>query len=371
MPRDTSFYTSLIKFMEIAFIDNNFEFIGISELFNEKELIKFCYKWKPDVIMEMNRSRKQVPYLPKDIIHIAWVVDPAEGRYDIYQDSEIIYFFGAHWINHHQNEGESFVDWLAPGACVKHYSYDERPIESDFFFAGHIPEAWSEESRDRIVVSSEKCVITFGEIYDLCTERWNQVDEIRAVNKRLSIAHDIIEEKTGERIKLVDKDICYDLSSRSGRLAGRKELMDLALSVSGSVRIFGSPSWLTHESYKKYYHGFVSDPNELRTLYQSSLLTLHEGIGGHFRTYDSLLSGGCLFYREAPHDYEYGGINTFLEPGVDFVLFDQDNFREQANCYLSDTEKRKKMCRNGSEKILNGHTWDHRIKKISYDLSNI
>lgn len=371
LPRKTTFYLSLLQFIKSAFEKSGVQVVGMTQHLQEKEMLEFCHGFKPDVILEMNRTRNSIPFLPKEIKHVAWIVDITGNDLEQYQDSEIIYFFAAHWIRYRQKSKSSIVDWLAPGACTEHYYYSEQEAESDFSFVGHIPMAWDKNTMDRIVHTWPGGKISFGELYELCLPRWNSEDEIRVVNKRLSIAADIVKEISGENVCLDDPKLCYDLNCRAGRLAGRSGLINMVLSISESLRIYGSDSWASHLEYLPFYQGYLTDPSDIRTLYQSTRVNLHEGIGLHFRTFDCLASGGCLFYYQTPNDDDFGGINTVLEPGVDFVSFNKDNFADLAGRYLADKDAREKMAIRAAEVVRRHHSWDCRVKKILSDIQQV
>ena len=78
LPAMNSFYLSLFFALKRAFNELDIEVSGWTSLPSEKELEVFIDQFKPDAIFEMNRSRRQVPSLPRKVKHISWMVDVAD-----------------------------------------------------------------------------------------------------------------------------------------------------------------------------------------------------------------------------------------------------------------------------------------------------
>ncbi len=126
LPRPTPFYITLFQGIKKGFEKVGFTVSGQVENLGRDALLKFCRKFKPHTIFEMNRSRAQIPWLPKEIVHIAWIVDLLGNRPEHYRNSEVIYFFeeplartynDLYHVKFHKTP-ETLVDWLPPRFCA-------------------------------------------------------------------------------------------------------------------------------------------------------------------------------------------------------------------------------------------------------------
>jgi hypothetical protein len=370
LPTTNPFYVSLFYSLKRAFGEIGVEVGGGTELLGENELSEFVRQFKPDALLEMNRSREQIPFLPDNIRHISWMVDVADWPYEKISGSDIIYFFGANWYRNFPNDSTSLVRWFPPGMCPDTYHYAERNAISDTSFIGHIPRPWESFELDRVVGCSEKGILKFADLFDECIKRWQVMDLSNFDNEAyLRSAVAIASEMLGTPVTITDQKLRYDISCRSIRIMNRKKLMRLALKSTDSMRIFGSPYWSTYPEFAPYYMKFLNDPNEIRNAYQTTRVNLHEGVGLHNRTFDCMGAGGVLFHYRSPDDDEYGGINTFFDPDVHYVSFDERDYEEKFSHFVQDQEKRKKMGRAAAELVHANHTWKHRALQVMADIN--
>lgn len=373
LPKANAFYTSLIFQMKRGLEAHGVDvWCGLQHM-DEVSLLGFCREWKPDVIFEMNRTRNEIPSLPKDIKHIAWVVD-TNGRYNShFKGSEIIYFIGHNWMNANQST-DSFVDFLPPGVCPQVYFYSESDQISDFSFVGHIPLPWDNEDKNRIIANGSDGQITFGDLLEQFIDRIEDTKKKYFTNDTyIEVAIQLIKEILKESIILNMDDIMrYDIGCRTIRMLYRKKLVDLILQISKDIRIFGSSNWEKWPEYKDYYISFLSNPLDIRNVYQTSRINLHEGVALHFRSIDCLASGGLLFYFEdSPADDANESICRYFEPDRHFILFNKDNLAEKARYYLSDEQSRRKIGQSASHETMQNHTWHHRWRKILSDIKRL
>ena len=74
LPRPTGFYRGLLPQILRGFEQAGFEVSGTTQLLGEAELVEWCREHRADVVFEMNRSRSQVPFLPRSVKHVSWVL---------------------------------------------------------------------------------------------------------------------------------------------------------------------------------------------------------------------------------------------------------------------------------------------------------
>ena len=147
---------------------------------------------------------------------------------------------------------------------------------------------------------------------------------------------------------------------------------DAVLDVSKSLRIYGPDDWTTWPDYAPYYESYLDDQDEMRNVYQTSRLNLHNncnGFGMHFRVMDCLASGGCMMVDAGRFDEARSGIRNHLEPGKHYLEYTYDTLSDICREYLPQAEKCRKIGRNASEEILAKHIWKHRAKQIVDDLN--
>jgi hypothetical protein len=372
LPKSTSFYLALFFALKRAFERQGIECGGWTELLGEEQLLEFCRQFKPDVIFEMNRARAELPRLPAAVKHVAWIVDTLGRPIDYFRDSDIVYFFGANWLRTFPRALARHADWLPPGACPDAYFPQSRDDQSDVTFVGHIPNPWSDTELQRVVCGTGENALRFDELYPRLLQHWSGVELKGFANDTyLQSACDLIERLVGKRVVLHDPVLRYDIGCRAVRMMNRHALLSSVIPHARSLRLYGPDNWTRWPQYAPYYRAFAHDPHELRAIYQSSKINLHEGVGPHFRAFDCMASGGVLFYLRSPDDDLPGGMNEVFEPHVHYVPFNRDDFAEQAREYLNDGHKRRRVARAAAELIGARHTWAHRVNKIVGDLAQI
>lgn len=372
LPRSSPFYLSMWFALQRAFQRQGIECGGWTELLAEEPLLEFCRQFKPEVVFEMNRTRAALPGLPASIKHIAWIVDTLGHGIEHFRGSDIAYFFGANWLRTFPRELAQYADWLPPGTCLDNYYPASQTPLSDTAFVGHIPKPWSEEEKQRVVCSDNTDEIRFGTLYPQLQQYWAGLELKGYANDTyLQSACDLIERLTGQRIKIHDPVLRYDLGCRAVRMMNRHALLSIVQHPARSLRIYGPDNWKLWPEYAPHYRCFAHDPNELRGIYQSTKINLHEGIGPHFRSFDCMASGAALFYLSSPDDDLPGGMNSVFEPHVHYVPFSRDTFAEQAQEYLGDEVKRRALARAAAAEVGARHTWEHRVRKVIADLAQL
>lgn len=366
MPRANTFYLSLMFGLKRGFEKHNIEVFTSVTHYEPACLVEFCRHFQPDMIFEMNRSRAQLPDLPKHIVHITWIVDTLGQTVNFYHGSDITYFFGGNWKRAFTADG-GLVDWLPPGTCETSYDYAPQTPASDFSFVGHIPKPWTEAELSREVCRIHDRAIRFGQLHDELLDYWKAISFENFENiTYLNSAYELLENRYGQRVDIQDQPLRYDLGCRMVRLRNRHELIEPVLRTGGSLRIYGSENWREWPQYQPFYHYFVEHSSELKQIYQTTKLNLHEGVGPHFRVFDTMSAGGLMFVKRTPDDAAEGGMLEIFEPFVHYVPF-LDDFSELADKYLNDQAARQKIIVNASKKVRAHHTWSHRAAKILQD----
>ncbi|EKD38830.1 MAG: hypothetical protein ACD_75C00595G0001, partial [uncultured bacterium] len=185
------------------------------------------------------------------------------------------------------------------------------------------------------------------------------------------IIHELIGTPRTEYTQEIDIDnltLRYDILYRSRRIKIRQTTIDSVMPISRNIRIYGPDNWEKWPEYNPFYQRFIDNPHELRDIYQSTRLNLHEGVSLHMRLLDCFASGGCLLYLNPDERANTGkGILFFFEEGEHYLKAEEDDFTTQVKEYLANKELCDKIGLNASRIIHSEHTWQHRAQKVVKD----
>jgi hypothetical protein len=384
LPRPTGFYRGLLQILR-GFEQAGFEVSGTTELLGEAELLTWCRSHDTDIVFEMNRTRSEVPYLPRSILHISWVVDFLGRTEAQIKGSDITYFFTTGWVTAFPYD--TFSDWLPPGSCPSTYAPSGAPFESDVSVAGHVPPPWSEAELNRNLSRTSR-PMRFRDLLPsyqsyLANSQSSILTEIASHGTHWEAVNRLVSAATGDGI-VDDPTIKYDLLGRLLRTGLRQSMVTEALSAGHSLRIFGTKGWAAWPELAPHYRGFLDEPAELARVYASSRINLHEGEGMHFRSLDCLATGGLLFYCTRRKSMDpHGGWNWRqpttpmsdherpLVAGEHYVEYYPGEFADKARYYLAHPALIEKIRHDARAAILAEHTWRHRALKIAADLKKL
>lgn len=371
MPRSTTFYTSVFFAIKRGFEAHGIEVMGWTEQPSGNQLLEFCRQFRPDVLFEMNRTRSEVPELPKEIVHISWIVDLWGREARQLTGSEITYFVEAAWLYANRVTNKQYSDWLAPGFDPTVYYPEGGAREyTNLLFVGHIPLPWSDSERSRVVYQDTQQTLTFGTYVDSCEKKLSELGGIYKIENGSyqSIAEDIFHSLTGKPYCINDQSVKYDIETRVVRMGNRQSMANEALRISPSLAIHGPDNWSAWNTYRHYYRGYEANPHRLRNYYSGARLTIHEGLPLHFRTFDTMASGGALLFRGAQQHDQLGSMTRFFQPYDHYIpLDDIDTVR----AYIHDRKRLSKIRDSASKLVRQKHTWTHRCRKILDDLASV
>jgi hypothetical protein len=353
-----------------GFAEQGVKVFGGLGLRDEERLVGFLRETRPDAVLDINRCRDQIPFLPAGIRHICWMIDPGACPLAEIRGSELTYFFGANWLRQYPHRHEGQAGWLPPGFCPRSYQPGLLPLRWDLLFAGDIPQPWTGAERARPVSCQGQREILFGELVDLVDRNWDSAEHANFANDQyFEWALSLLDQAEGIRLdRLQAQPLFYDIACRLMQGLSRRRLLDRAVASKRSLVLYGSENFRRYPAYASAYQRFIAAPTELAALYQSARLTLHDGVGVHFRTFDCMGAGGVICYARSPDDDLFGGINTCFEPGVHYVSVTPETFSDQLGRYLADERARRRLAEAASRRVHRDHTWATRTKKILTDL---
>jgi hypothetical protein len=385
LPRPTGFYRGLLPQILRGFEEAGFEVSGTTDLLGEAELLEWCRTHETDIVFEMNRTRSEVPYLPRSILHISWVVDFLGRTEAQIKGSDITYFFTTGWV--HAFPYDTFSDWFPPGSCPSTYAPSTAPFESDVSVAGHVPPPWSDAELNRNLSRTSRPM----RFCDLLVLYQGYLEEVERNAATQDATHDhhweavnrLVSAATGDGI-VDDPTIKYDLLGRLPRTGLRQSMVSEALGAGHSLRIFGTKGWAAWPELAPHYRGFLDDPAELARVYASSRINLHEGVGMHFRSLDCLATGSLLFYCTRRKSTDPQGAWNWRRPsakmsdharpllaGEHYVEYYPGELAEKSRYYLAHPAQIEKIRSNARAAILEEHTWRHRALKVAADLKKL
>ncbi len=345
-------------------------------LLEPRALNSFCLQFKPSVVLEINRSRSDLPEFPKEVAHICWSQDYDHGMNQKVSISELTYFMTdpatlGFKINPHRFNG-----MLLPGVDPTAYFPGERRYLSDFSFIGFIPLPFTPEflASKLVEVVETGAHVTRGEVVHRLMDYYNNPDHSHYhIEEIHNLVYLIIEKALGFRIvQKIDPGQMNAFDKTLIRIVDRSKLLDAVLTVSKGMRIFGPPDWLDWPQYKPFYQRYLYDQQEIREVFHSTRINLHNNCNGfsmHFRVLDCMASGCCIFVNESTQDGIPGGIRNYFEPGAHYISYKYRDVADLAREHLPQADKLERIGREASKAILAGHTWMHRAKQILEDLN--
>jgi len=171
---DSPFYNNLYDSINQAFIDANCITDGATKLLSSEDLNKKILSFKPDFVLEINRSKLEITNFPQNIIHVCWLFDikakPASHFF-----SDILYTFEKNWVKHFKSSAR-YVTHLPPATDKTIYKPLKLDKKYDFSFLGHIPKPWSIKELNREVGHKKNKLIYFKDILPLLKKHFLSKD---------------------------------------------------------------------------------------------------------------------------------------------------------------------------------------------------
>lgn len=373
----------------------------------ELQLAQFCDVFRPDAILEIDRTRDNAPGMPKDVTSIAWMQDwLSVGEQHIASSSTRI---GGSDLNYFVAKPESIgVDtsrlphwgYLLQATDPDIYFPEDIPMESDFSLIGYVPEReFIDRLDDRLNVEVPGWNVTnFGTIRMLIDAlkangiTWNTYDATearRAINEHvysfLSMPRNAFW-ATLQRYRprpvpappvdrcVIPDDLKYFIENQIMRALARSTVAEHVLKVSASLRLFGVGMWQTYPLFAAHYAGPVKTETEVRQIYRSTRINLHNAMTQmHSRALDCMAAGSTIMVNRTRRNdvSEPDCLCAHFTPGVHYFEYGEDDLTERARDLLENTELRRRSGELAALAVHNRHTWSHRVDQIIEDLKQI
>lgn len=161
-----------------------------------------------------------------------------------------------------------------------------------------------------------------------------------------------------------DSKLLYDIGCRIVRVHNRRRLIEWARRSGYKLRVAGPEKWKDVVDERIEYIGFIESTEAMANNYRQSLATLHEGVGMHFRSLESMACGGLVINLKGADEENECGLASFFEEGIEFI---------EISGWGDMTNKQKNLLRtwHGSrnqeslvKKINEQHTWGSRFARV-------
>ncbi len=355
------------------------ESVVIFHLLDPASLASFCARHGIDTVLEINRTRNTLNDLPPNIAHICWLQDIAVGERAEPSRSDLTYYLTEpSVIGYSPSSAKSYGGLLFTGIDPDAPAEIEAPL-SDFSMVGYLPLPIPAEVLS-LPMFSDFPNPTIGEVINAFLERF------RPSNRGVKLG-DLHHDRVRSLIREITTEV-FGLPSASAfrvptaldffdqnvvRSLERTRLLNAALAVSPSLRIFGPPDvWREWPQYAPYHVRFLDLQSDILSVYRSTRINLHinpNGFGMHSRVLDCMSCGGVILNIESPYDLLPGGIRTEFEPGVHYISCTYENFEECVRSWLRNEDGRRAIGAAARKAVLARHTWRHRAEQIAGDLA--
>jgi hypothetical protein len=356
-------------------LKSGFEQLGIEVAtgfgyLNGGRMALFIDMFRPDFVIEINRSRNQIPDCDEPFHHIAWVQDNATFRRRVsweFGGSDMCYFVLEPEVLGFDRRMAGRWDYLQMAADDSQYFPTGTAPTWDVTAMAYLPAPLEEDERHDIIQCG-RATATYGEIHDEFLKT-----DIRLSNFHMSRIEDFIlsfcrardpdyqPDEQFEELMIFFEDRVLRRLERAG---GIKEI----LKVTRNIRLFGAIEWRSDPVFSPYYSGIIDKPSHKNQINNLSRIIFHNGILHlHERVFEAMACGRTVIMNRTPYDELPFGIRSQFDPDEHFVFYDRDDIAEVTAALLRDDGRRERVGRQARERCLEGHTWRHRAGKILAD----
>lgn len=389
LPRKTEFYESLLRQMQRGFEACGVECTGGLGYLGPEDMKRWCREHRPQVVLEMNRSRRDAEFLPSDVRHVVWLVDLAGQTVDYFEGSDITYFFGPSWASGYSRGG--LCRCLVPGTCPVDYAPLAATPVAELGFVGHIPKPWTDDELARDM-TAQPGQLSFGDFLPPFEQAMREIWDppplpawhVNRLTRRavmdpcvdgqwfpITIAREVVTKICSAELHIADEKMRYDLLARVIRHLNRGDLAEAMIRTGRDVSFFGPDNWTEWPQFAPHYRGWLSGPAAMRDAYAQTRFNFHEGEGAHFRSMDILGSGNLLVFRGTNRDRAPGGLASMFEPGVHYISCRLDSLGETLAAANDNPDALAVMRREAAAEVKRRHTWQHRAEEILDDLQQV
>lgn len=408
-PNSSALYVNVLLGLKKEFVKRGVDaHVGWSYL-HPALMEQFCSVYKPDAILEIDRTRDNALGIPDSVISIAWIQDwRSMGHHHVGYSSDNcggsdLYYFCAKPISLGVDVTKlPHWDYLLQATDPEIYFPVPMVMECNFSLVGYIPPKEHLYKLNQFLeVELEVGPVfpgefgTIGQLIEVLQSAgltWNRYDALearRVVNRYIYFLlskREGFPEKYPEQQKLFESSlqnlrqcvvadkVMYLVENEIMRALARISVVNNVLSVSDSLHLFGIGMWQTYPEFLSYYRGPVNSEDEVRRIYLTSRINLHNAMTQmHTRVLDCMATGSVIMVNKVLHNTstDPDSLKAHFEPGLHYFEYDDDDLAERSRELLADVEGRKRAGFAAREAICSRHTWAHRVDQILKDLAHL
>jgi len=352
------FYTGLYDSIKKGFEEIGCLVEGAPIILNSNDLNRKILEFKPDFVLEVNRTKSEIDNFPSNLLHIGWLFDLWDKNpKDLYSD--ILYTFGYSWLNRFPNSCAKHLACLPPATDESIFKKVKIKKKYDFSFFGHIPKPWNHEELNRIVGYKNSIPIYFKDILS------NMESAVLSFDNKFCFTS--FQEKFEFKFSTkLSNSLKYDLTTRIFRQKNRMNFLNLIKKTSDSISIFGT-NWEHYKEFDIYFKGYINSPNNLNKTIQESKVMLHDNHNLHFRVLDAMACGTPVTITTPKKNND--NLEIFgLKKNIHYL---EVNLLKSEKFQIPSDEILNKISNNASKVIQEKHLWRHRAKTILNDTKKL
>ena len=360
------FYEAMLRGLSQGFTDLGHEAAWQTELPTHESVASFVKRKGVSLVFEINRTLSRDQPWPSGVAHAAWLQDHwIDGNLVVdLGKSDHIYFL-YHPDAAYAGDLPADCKWsiLSPGARADAPAPTAAADRYDLAFCGHLPSPPDMEGQ--IAISRNGRAVSLSKFLQ------NWPPEILSQSQFCLRA---IREKILSRCREVrcqlTTETCQTIDETMMRTIERRHILNVALTVSSNIGIWGPDKWQKWPEFAPFYKGDLPQLSLDKEVYQAARINVHTGtVAMHVRSMDCMAAGGFLLINRTWIDDKVGGINHFFAADEHYGSYDMDDFGEVACRYLEDAPARARIAAEGRRAVLAAHTWKHRAEQILKDFS--
>jgi hypothetical protein len=327
--------------------------------------------FKPDFVLEINRSRNQIPDCDAKFHHIAWIQDYSVGRRRITDgfggSSKVYSILDPHILGY---RAEQVQGWTLLQSAVDPNVHRPTP--------GLMPR-WDVTTIGYLASPLSRCELR-APLYSSGVN--TTLSEIQAEFRACGMNHGNLHVPNLESFLLgfmrsrkpdYRPDATFDwlmalYEDRVIRSLDRAGYLRQVISRTDNVGIFGNGQWPWDEQFSRHFSGRIRGGSQRAAIYCLSRIVFHNGqLLVHDRNLEAMSCEACVILNHSIHEDSPSGITPYFTDGEHFAFFDEETLPDLVTELLADDARRARLGRQARKKILDGFTWHHRAQQIVND----
>lgn len=333
-------------------------------------------QFRPDAVIEINRSRDQISDCDARFVHVAWMMDlQSDGAYlpAGFGGSDLTYFIFPPSSMGYDPDWDERVRYLMPGTNPDIFRPGDEPETWDFSFVGQMFAPPTPALMDAPVRAEGRTVGRVGDLIRRLEARGLRHSVTTPGATLAMLVEEIGRDHPGMTAAMLAPKLRVLFEDYLPRMLERRRLLDAALAVSPmGTAFFGTGPWDRWPAYAPHFRGYLNRPSHMASVFRRSRAVLHNGpLGLHFRTLDAMAAGRVAMLNETCWDGTPWGVDGHFAVGTHFLPYRLDDPAPALRDALADPGRRRRIGAEAARAVRAGHTWRHRAMQIVEDLTEL